>query len=235
MNDLTGQKFGQLTVVERRGSDKHGHVMWFCGCDCGGEIVARGADLRRGHTVGCGCQQSELIDETGNQYGRLTVIGRAPNEVVDGTMYTMWRCRCECGQELVVASGRLRGGIVTGCGCRHPLPEGEAAFNALYARWKHRAKKKGLSFSLTREQLFELSKSNCFYCGAAPAQVRSNPHGNGSFVYNGLDRLDNSQGYTPENVVPCCGTCNHAKATLSVDEFRDLVRRIYEHWASKED
>lgn len=53
--DLTGQRFGHLTVVERVGSDKWGVAIWRCKCDCGAEVVVSGGKLRRGHTKSCGC------------------------------------------------------------------------------------------------------------------------------------------------------------------------------------
>lgn len=47
-------------------------------------------------------------------------------------------------------------------------------------------------------------------------------------MYNGLDRLDNTKGYTKDNVAPCCTVCNSAKGTLTVTEFSEWVERIYE-------
>lgn len=51
----------------------------------------------------------------------------------------------------------------------------------------------------------------------------------GQFVYNGLDRLDTSQGYAPGNVVPCCGDCNWAKRARTRPEFLAWVVRVYWH------
>lgn len=55
--DMTGQRFGRLTVIERAGSAKDKTAMWRCLCDCGTETVARGSDLRKGHYQSCGCQR----------------------------------------------------------------------------------------------------------------------------------------------------------------------------------
>ena len=44
--DLTGQRFGKLTVVRRDGSDKHGHSTWLCKCDCGQFTVVTASNLR---------------------------------------------------------------------------------------------------------------------------------------------------------------------------------------------
>lgn len=67
--DLTGQKFGRLTVVERVENyvTPKGIQMpqWKCKCDCGKEKVVRGHDLKRGNTTSCGCLRREKMFEIG--------------------------------------------------------------------------------------------------------------------------------------------------------------------------
>lgn len=53
--DLTGRKFGKLTVVCRVENNKHGQPQWKCICDCGNETVVVGQKLRKGITKSCGC------------------------------------------------------------------------------------------------------------------------------------------------------------------------------------
>lgn len=56
--DLTGQTFGQLTVIARDGSDARGEAKWLCQCSCGLEpISVLGSNLRTGHTQSCGCNR----------------------------------------------------------------------------------------------------------------------------------------------------------------------------------
>lgn len=52
--DLTGQRFGNLVVVERDGHDTQGRISWLCDCDCMGEVVVTGNNLRTGNTTRCG-------------------------------------------------------------------------------------------------------------------------------------------------------------------------------------
>lgn len=59
---------------------------------------------------------SKLKDETGNVYGRLTVIERAENDNYD---QAMWLCECFCGKKVVVRGGALRSGGQVSCGCLH--------------------------------------------------------------------------------------------------------------------
>ena len=59
--DLTGQKFGRLTVIERADNTKQGQAKWLCQCDCGRKTVVMGKSLRNGNTKSCGCLQKETI------------------------------------------------------------------------------------------------------------------------------------------------------------------------------
>lgn len=57
--DLVGQRFGRLTVVSRA-SNRRNKSYWSCKCECGGEIVAQGVQMRSGRTHSCGCLQRDL-------------------------------------------------------------------------------------------------------------------------------------------------------------------------------
>lgn len=54
--DLTGQKFGKLTVIKRAENNaKHGEIQWICKCDCGNIVTVIGKLLRNGEVKSCGC------------------------------------------------------------------------------------------------------------------------------------------------------------------------------------
>ena len=58
--DLTGQRFGKLTVLEKSTlNNGHTNANWRCRCDCGNEKIARAASLRSGATRSCGCLLSD--------------------------------------------------------------------------------------------------------------------------------------------------------------------------------
>ena len=69
LKDLTGQKFGRLTVISRAENADCGKVRWICKCDCGAEVVVRGGNLRNGHTASCGCLQKEKTTERSTKHG----------------------------------------------------------------------------------------------------------------------------------------------------------------------
>ena len=56
MKDITGERFGKLTVIEYAGLDARKEALWLCRCDCGTEKVINGCALRRGNIVSCGCK-----------------------------------------------------------------------------------------------------------------------------------------------------------------------------------
>ena len=60
---------------------------------------------------------SALRDLTGQKFGRLLVLKRAPNK--PPSRQSHWRCRCDCDRILVVASSDLMTGHTRSCGCLH--------------------------------------------------------------------------------------------------------------------
>lgn len=64
--DLTGKKYGRLTVIERAVPTTHGdHAKWVCRCECGAVITAASNNLKRGNTTSCGCFQAECASQMG--------------------------------------------------------------------------------------------------------------------------------------------------------------------------
>ena len=127
--DLTGQKFGRLTAIKpiENHTNSNGKSMmtkWFCRCDCGNECNVQSGNLLSGHTLSCGCYNKEqaskrsLINLVGQRFGRLTVLERVENEITSsGNSVVMWRCLCDCGEEIIVRSSALLHGYTKSCGC----------------------------------------------------------------------------------------------------------------------
>lgn len=66
--DLTGQRFGRLTVIERANTGKP-RGWWKCLCDCGNETIVQSDSLRRGSTKSCGCYGKERALEAATKHG----------------------------------------------------------------------------------------------------------------------------------------------------------------------
>lgn len=116
--DLTGQKFGRLTVLYELPERKNGKIQWRCRCDCGNEKDVLSTSLTSGHTQSCGCLQKEKtssankrnIDLVGHRFGRLVVLSRS-------TTSAKWVCRCDCGNLVEVTTTHLKTGHTKSCGC----------------------------------------------------------------------------------------------------------------------
>ena len=174
----------------------------------------------------------KLIDLTGQRYGRLTVLKRTEN---GNHGQTCWLCRCDCGIEKTFQSDNIRSGHTKSCGCFRRevmrrlriLPKGVAAFNGLVIMMRAGAKKRGLEWQLTKEQVGRLTKQLCHYCGVEPLQSFGGSYCNGAYAYNGIDRVNNTKGYMIDNVVACCFDCNRSKGTRAVSEYEKWIDRSY--------
>ena len=115
--DLTGQRFGKLTVLQRADAPQDGKPAgdrWLCRCDCGGEATVLGANLVRGHTKSCGCLKEN--DLTGQHIGALTVLGRSDKYAKRGKRRVrLWECRCDCGATTYKATDTLTAGVENSC------------------------------------------------------------------------------------------------------------------------
>lgn len=65
VEDLTNRMFEKLKVIERTDNDNNRKACWICRCECGNIIIARGSDLKRGHTTSCGCRQKSIAANIG--------------------------------------------------------------------------------------------------------------------------------------------------------------------------
>lgn len=127
--DLTGQKFGRLTVLElSNNKTKARGRKWICQCECGVIKEISQLYLLQGVTVSCGCYNREqlskrnLRDLTGQTFGRWTVIEKAerpPN--VSSATGSWWMCECGCEQHTkrIVRGMSLTSGKSQSCGCLH--------------------------------------------------------------------------------------------------------------------
>ena len=67
--DLTGQTFGSLTVIEHVGFNKHGGALWLCRCTCGKEVVVAASELKSKHVTSCGCHRRKITSQRFKTHG----------------------------------------------------------------------------------------------------------------------------------------------------------------------
>lgn len=178
------------------------------------------------------------VDLTGQKFEKLSVLNKIKTR--KGYYYL---CLCDCGKETTVRGSHLKCGITRSCGCLRPkLDYGISAFNQLVNQYKQGARQKKIIFELTTEQFKILINSKCYYCGVLPHKeyptlgTRSNKKVvlNGYILYNGIDRKNNTIGYTLENSVSCCEKCNYSKGSLTDIEFIELISNIYNNLLKKD-
>lgn len=72
MIDLTGKKFGRLTVISRAENTSQGQANWLCECDCGNTHTVKSIILRRGISKSCGCLGIESRHTNNRTHGHTS-------------------------------------------------------------------------------------------------------------------------------------------------------------------
>lgn len=112
-------------------------------------------------------------------------------------------------EHILTYQGYIEGKLYPECFANH--------MNIIYNRYKERAiKSLEINFEITEEQFYELILNDCYICG----KKTNNEH------INGIDRIDNNQGYTIDNIESCCGECNYMKNKFNLNIFFDKLRKI---------
>ncbi len=94
------------------------------------------------------------------------------------------------------------------------MDRAKASVSARYSHLKNSSKGRGLPVTMTKEEYHQVRDNPCFYC-----------EGPISPTATGLDRLDNTLGYTVYNTVACCGPCNVIRGVnLTVNEMIEVAK-----------
>lgn len=127
--NLTGQRFGRLTVEGEAEPDKYKRARWSCLCDCGKRTTAHGSNLRRGHTTSCGCERRDTAAVNFTRHGHARKGNLSPT-------FRTWvdmvrRCRDENHKSYPDYGGRgvqLEGGAgAADPAVARPLPDDAGA------------------------------------------------------------------------------------------------------------
>lgn len=103
------------------------------------------------------------------------------------------------------------------------------ALQRLFYSYRNGARRRNLNFEISFDEFGKITKRNCFYCGRSP-QAKAHSQSGDIYIYNGIDRWDNSLSYTWDNIVTCCFACNQMKGILSGDNFLQKIKHINERF-----
>lgn len=115
-NDLTGQKFGELLVLERDCSKVNKHTYWICKCSCGKIFSTRADTLLSSRVKSCGGKIHHFNLPPEKKYSMLTIIGvDYERSLLENRTYC--DCVCDCGSKCVIRKSQLLDGSAKSCGC----------------------------------------------------------------------------------------------------------------------
>jgi hypothetical protein len=160
------------------------------------------------------------------------------------------KVRCKCGKEWEAQVGNIMNGTTVCCGkypCRtyknlyQDKRDPEVGYRSLFYTYKRHASERNLEFHLTYEEFKNLLQQKCHYCDTPPSQIyRITKPGTDEvrtgvpILYNGIDRIDSSVGYTLDNTLTACKHCNKGKMEQTYDQFLQMVIKIYNNLNLKE-
>ena len=123
VKDLTGLRFGNLTVIKLDCINNHGKE-YICKCDCGNIKSFRGSTLTSKTVSGCGCNvgksnmglkhPTKAKSRIGEKHSKLTIIDI---KFDDKTNNYFMICKCDCGNITKQLYADLRNHKVISCGC----------------------------------------------------------------------------------------------------------------------
>lgn len=170
---------------------------------------------------------ADYTDLIGSTSGIYTVLRFIPEYkgCIDSRYY---ECLCSvCQSTIIIARSTLKQRQIQRCQCkRKRKAEGETKSTFAkrrYGQYKTRAKIKGCVFTLDLDTFTTLFYGNCVYCGQIP---EAKFVWNQIFYANGIDRDDNTKGYTKENSVSCCSKCNGFKGDYTGVQFTEHSDKV---------
>lgn len=180
----------------------------------------------------------EIRNLVSSKFNRLTVL--KPIKKHDRTYLV---CECECGNVKDIKMSHLKSGRIKSCGClrteelesrkgmvsKSLKPNNYSAKYRVFKSYEKHATDRGYSFDLDLETFVKITSKNCSYCGAEPNNSMNGKQSRSKYIYNGIDRVNNNLGYSVENCVPCCKTCNVAKSEMSREDFFKWISKVQKY------
>lgn len=171
--------------------------------------------------------------KSGEKFARLTIIEFSHRDKKSRVFYFVL---CDCGTVKTVNGILLVRGTTRSCGCLNKeyrrfikLPNNQGVINSIILGYKRHADERGIEWNLSTEEATSLINKPCFYCGTLASNNKITKSCKDGYKHNGIDRVDPTKHYSPDNVVPCCKVCNMAKRMHPQADFLNWIKRVYEH------
>jgi uncharacterized protein YdaU (DUF1376 family) len=186
-------------------------------------------------------RQTSKEQYVGQTFNKLTILSLDYKEHFYKEKIIKWyyfNCKCTCGNTKSILTNSVLKGDTKSCGCdamdsyKRSMQEYYnsttviSADTTLFNIYRLRAKHRKQDFDLTKEEFFKIINSNCHYCNTSPILLRFNDRKTEKSLLNGVDRVDSLLGYTTENTVPCCTTCNRMKLDHTTSDFLNHIQKI---------
>lgn len=141
--DLTGQKFGRLTVLKRAENIQHKEksmaAQWECRCDCGKTVIRKSVALLKGYSKSCGCLREEIGNnpfefevgqEVNTKYGKFVIEEKFREERENVRIKDKkYVCKClNCGEMGVILEHTIKSGAGSCRACSDSRSFGERFF-----------------------------------------------------------------------------------------------------------
>lgn len=154
-------------------------------------------------------EANKKLGYTGNSISKDTRYGQLFNKLKPSISHFQMSSRAKCGED--------------------------TSFEAYYNHYKSstdRRKYGNIEFNLTLDEFKQIIIQKCHYCqnyGTSGNHILKNRKIKLNHQFCGIDRKDNTKGYTVENSLPCCGICNWMKGDYTYEEFLEQMKLIYKN------
>jgi 5-methylcytosine-specific restriction endonuclease McrA len=237
--DLTGQRFGSLTVIERVKDRKY--TTWKCLCECGRYTDVIASNLKC--TKSCGCKQYSVLAEkyTKNEIGKRFVKLVAVEKIIRPRInngkkngnYVCYRCICDCGKETVVWGAHLRNGSIVSCGCysaeqfgkrnyKHGLSDTKEYISAKTRKRDDLKKIHDTDWDVKKEIFLRRLFQECVVCGITEQEHQLKY--NQSLHIDHIIPLHSGHGLSVGNATVLCARCNSEKQAKDINALPERVR-----------
>lgn len=175
--------------------------------------------------------------DIGSRFGHLTIIDKAPKTNKENK----WKCLCDCGKESICTTHTLTSGHSRSCGCERLkaiYKGGKYVSGSFFKHIKDAAKIRNLEFNLTLEFLDNLIEKQNFKCVLSGIDIHIHKGRIEANYYEkttaSLDRIDNTKGYTEDNVQFLHKHINYMKWTHEQNYFIELCNKVSNNVKSHE-